>query len=63
MSKELIKEAFSLPHVQSIWVTPDNHFYLHSVQGAKRIDRGADIDADAKTAEPEIEVKKPTKKK
>lgn len=63
MSKELIKEAFSLPHVQSIWVTSDNHFYLHPVKGARKVDRGTDIEADEKPAEQELEVKKPTKKK
>ena len=34
------KEVFkALPHVQSIWLTSDGHFHLHSANGGERVDR------------------------
>jgi hypothetical protein len=34
------KEVFkALPHIQTIWVTKDGNFHLHSNNGGERIDR------------------------
>jgi len=34
------REVFkALPHVQSIWLTADGHFHLHSANGGERVDR------------------------
>jgi len=49
------KEVFkALPHVQSIWLTTDGHFHLHSANGGQMVDRD-ELEPESIEDDPELD--------